>query len=114
LAPFGYPTDPLVIFAMTEVNVAQDYGAMLIGGLLAFGYVVSLDKRICDLSNRSPRSLSGCVNMQFIVYCRLYSCERWRAKSLVRLFVFESALSKRITQVIATWYVRVFFCKQDC
>ncbi|KAJ8588995.1 hypothetical protein M405DRAFT_933712 [Rhizopogon salebrosus TDB-379] len=60
----GSLTAPLVIFAMIEVNVAQDYGAMLIGGLLAFG-------------------LSGCVNMQFIVYCRLYSCERWRAKSLV-------------------------------
>jgi hypothetical protein len=84
LSILGSLTAPLVIFAMTEVNVAQDYGAMLIGGLLAFGCVVSLDKRICNLSNRTPRSLSGCVNMQFIVYCRLYSCERWRAKSLVR------------------------------
>ncbi|KAJ8597643.1 hypothetical protein M405DRAFT_723912 [Rhizopogon salebrosus TDB-379] len=50
---------------MTEVNVTQDYGAMLIGGLLAF-------------------SLSGCVNMQFIVYWRLYSDEPYHAKSLVR------------------------------
>ncbi|OJA18596.1 hypothetical protein AZE42_06570 [Rhizopogon vesiculosus] len=49
---------------MTEVNIAQDYGPMLIGGLLAFG-------------------LSGCANMQFIVYWRQYSCEAWRAKSLV-------------------------------
>ncbi|KAG1730695.1 uncharacterized protein EDB91DRAFT_749862 [Suillus paluster] len=37
---------------------------MLVGGLLAF-------------------SLSGCVNMQFIVYCRMYSHERWHTKSLV-------------------------------
>ncbi|KAG2154657.1 hypothetical protein DEU56DRAFT_897737 [Suillus clintonianus] len=51
---------------MTEV--AQDYGSMLIGGLLAFG---------------TPHSLSGCVNMQFFVYWQLYSYESWRAKSLV-------------------------------
>ncbi|KAJ8597641.1 hypothetical protein M405DRAFT_855384 [Rhizopogon salebrosus TDB-379] len=49
---------------MATVNVTQDYGAILIGGLLAF-------------------SLSGCVNMQFIVYWRLYSDEPYRAKSLV-------------------------------
>ncbi|KIK48436.1 hypothetical protein CY34DRAFT_798258 [Suillus luteus UH-Slu-Lm8-n1] len=45
-------------------GVAQDYGAILLGGLLAFG-------------------LSGCVNMQFIVYWQLYSYESWRVKSLV-------------------------------
>ncbi|KAG2755482.1 hypothetical protein P692DRAFT_20767703, partial [Suillus brevipes Sb2] len=45
-------------------GVAKEYGAILLGGLLAFG-------------------LSGCVNMQFIVYWQLYSYESWRAKSLV-------------------------------
>ncbi|KAG1757765.1 hypothetical protein EDB19DRAFT_64055 [Suillus lakei] len=45
-------------------EVTQDYGAILLGGLLAFG-------------------LSGCVNMQLMVYWRLYSYESWRAKSLV-------------------------------
>ncbi|KAH7920943.1 hypothetical protein BV22DRAFT_1039232 [Leucogyrophana mollusca] len=49
---------------MVEADVATDYGALLLGGLLAFG-------------------LSGCVNMQFIVYWRLYSTESWRTKSLV-------------------------------
>ncbi|KAG1784144.1 hypothetical protein EV702DRAFT_1191151 [Suillus placidus] len=54
-------------------EVAQDYGAILLGGLLAFG-------------------LSGCVNMQFIVYWQLYSHESWYAKSLV----------------IATWLLDLF------
>ncbi|KAG1759003.1 hypothetical protein EDD22DRAFT_826952 [Suillus occidentalis] len=45
-------------------GVAQDYGAILLGGLLAFG-------------------LSGCVNMQFIVYWQMYSYESWHIKSLV-------------------------------
>ncbi|KAG0704361.1 hypothetical protein DFH29DRAFT_849070 [Suillus ampliporus] len=46
------------------IEVAQDYGAMLLGGLLAF-------------------SLSGCVSMQFVMYWRLYPCESWHLKSLV-------------------------------
>ncbi|KAG1908286.1 uncharacterized protein F5891DRAFT_8064 [Suillus fuscotomentosus] len=45
-------------------NVVEDCGPILLGGLLAFG-------------------LSGCVNMQFFVYWRLYSYESLRAKSLV-------------------------------
>lgn len=39
---FGYPTAPLVVFAMSS-NVVEDCGPILLGGLLAFGYVVSLD-----------------------------------------------------------------------
>ncbi|KAG1794775.1 uncharacterized protein HD556DRAFT_401637 [Suillus plorans] len=60
---FRSPTTPLraIIFAM---SIALDHGAMPIGGLLGFG-------------------LSGCVNMQFIVYCRVYFYESWRTKSLV-------------------------------
>ncbi|KAG1729555.1 hypothetical protein EDB19DRAFT_1897202 [Suillus lakei] len=45
------------------MTIALDYGAMLVGGLLAFG-------------------LSGCVNMQFIVYCRVYFRERWHIKRI--------------------------------
>jgi hypothetical protein len=73
---------------MTEVNVTQDYGAMLIGGLLAFRCVINIDQQICDLS---PCSLSGCVNMQFIVYWRLYSDEPYRAKLLVRKLINSSS-----------------------
>ncbi|KAG0706617.1 hypothetical protein DFH29DRAFT_1020917 [Suillus ampliporus] len=68
---------------MTEVNIVQDYGAMLIGGLLAFRRVINLDVKIRDLSDKIPHSLSGCVNMQFIVYCRVYSRESWHTKTLV-------------------------------
>jgi len=49
---------------MAQASVAQDYGAMLIGGLLAF-------------------SLSGCLNMQCIMYWRQYPGEPYRVKSLV-------------------------------
>ncbi|KAF8131522.1 hypothetical protein EV363DRAFT_1482559 [Boletus edulis] len=48
----------------TTVDIDADYGPLLLGGLLAFG-------------------LSGCVNMQFIVYWQIYSGERWTTKSLV-------------------------------
>ncbi|KAH7911580.1 hypothetical protein BJ138DRAFT_1113071 [Hygrophoropsis aurantiaca] len=58
---------------MLDTDVAKDYGALLLGGLLAFG-------------------LSGCVNMQIIVYWRLYSSESWRTKSLV----------------MATWFLDIF------
>ncbi|KAG2123621.1 hypothetical protein BD769DRAFT_1359375, partial [Suillus cothurnatus] len=44
-------------------SITLDYGAILVGGLLGFG-------------------LSGCVNMQFIVYCRVYFCDSWRTKRL--------------------------------
>jgi hypothetical protein len=39
---FGYTTAPLqvVVFAMS--GVAKEYGAILLGGLLAFGCVISL------------------------------------------------------------------------
>ena len=50
LGPFWlfHCTPPPVVFAMTEYSeVAQDYGAILLGGLLAFGCVVSLDQKIC-------------------------------------------------------------------
>jgi hypothetical protein len=82
------PALNIAVLAMAEVNVTQDYGAMLIGGLLAFRCVINIDQQICDLS---PRSLSGCVNMQFIVYWRLYSDEPYRAKSLVRKLINSSS-----------------------
>jgi len=59
----------------------------MVGGLLAFGYVIKLDAKMRCLSDGTPHSLSGCVNMQFIVYCRVYFLESWRTKSLVRNFV---------------------------
>ncbi|EGN93735.1 hypothetical protein SERLA73DRAFT_189491 [Serpula lacrymans var. lacrymans S7.3] len=49
---------------MVTSDVASDYGALLIGGLLAFG-------------------LSGCVGMQFIVYCRTYPSDSPRNKTMV-------------------------------
>ncbi|KIJ66549.1 hypothetical protein HYDPIDRAFT_26888 [Hydnomerulius pinastri MD-312] len=52
--------------AMSAADVASDYGPLVLGGLLAFG-------------------LSGCVNMQFIVYWQIYSSESWRTKALVIL-----------------------------
>jgi hypothetical protein len=61
---------------------------MFIGCLLAFRFVINIDQQICGLS---PCSLSGCVNMQFIVYWRLYSDEPYRAKSLVRRFINSSS-----------------------
>lgn len=64
-------------------SVAQDYGAILLGGLLAFG-------------------LSGCVYMQFIVYWRLYSYESWRSKSLVIvIWLLDSCHSAFVA--IALW-----------
>jgi hypothetical protein len=66
---------------MSQVDVSQDYGAMLIGGLLAFRYVATIDRKKCG--NPFPRSLSGCVNMQFIMYWRLYPGEPYHTKSLV-------------------------------
>ncbi|KAH0837824.1 hypothetical protein J3R83DRAFT_6032 [Lanmaoa asiatica] len=54
------------------VDINADYGPLILGGLLAFG-------------------LSGCVNMQFIVYWQIYSEERWTTKSLV----------------IATWFLDI-------
>ena len=98
---------------MTDSEVAKDYGAILLGGLLAFGCVISLDRKICDLSDRSPYSLSGCVNMQFIVYWRSCSGDHWRTKSLVRKSVFEFTFFNRLTQVTAIWYVRVSACEMD-
>jgi hypothetical protein len=70
------------------MSIGLIYGAMLVGGLLAFGSVINLDAKILYLSDGTPHSLSGCVNMQFIVYCRVYFRESWRTKSLVRNFVF--------------------------
>lgn len=64
-------------------GVAQDYGAILLGGLLAFG-------------------LSGCVNMQFIVYWQMYSYESWRVKSLVvAIWLFDLCHSAFVA--IALW-----------
>ena len=98
---------------MDDDIIAQSYGAIILGGLLAFGCVISLDRKMYGLPDRSPPSLSGCVNVQFIVYWRLYSCDHWRDKSLVRKFVLESTLFNRLSQVIVTWHVRVSFCKLD-
>lgn len=47
---------------------------------------------IYNLPDTSLRSLSGCVNMQFFVYWRLYSYESLRAKSLVRKLFYELPL----------------------
>ncbi|KAG2037592.1 hypothetical protein BDR03DRAFT_956993, partial [Suillus americanus] len=74
------PTAPLIIFAM---SVGLIYGAMLVGGLLAFG-------------------LSGCVNMQFIVYCRVYLHESWRTKSLV-IVIWLLDLSHSALVAVALW-----------
>ena len=97
-------------FAMAAVSVAQNYGALLLGGLLAFRYVISLNKNniLSDLS----RSLSGCVGMQFIVYWRLYPDESYRTKLLVWKSDASSSTPftiNRISQVSATWYVRVLW-----
>jgi hypothetical protein len=43
LGIFGPPTTTLVSFVM---SIALDYGAMLVGGLLGFGYVINLDAKI--------------------------------------------------------------------
>ncbi|KAG2141031.1 hypothetical protein DEU56DRAFT_280505 [Suillus clintonianus] len=76
----GSPSAPLVIFAM---SVGLTYGAMLVGGLLALG-------------------LSGCVNMQFIVYCRVYFRESWRTKSMV-IVIWLLDLSHSALVIVALW-----------
>lgn len=74
------PTSPLVIFTM---SIDLIYGALLVGGLLAF-------------------SLSGCLNMQFIVYCRVYFCESWHTKSLV-IVIWLLDLSHSAFLAVALW-----------
>lgn len=59
------------------------YGALLVGGLMAF-------------------SLSGCFNMQFIVYCRVYFCESWHTKSLV-IVIWLLDLSHSAFVAVALW-----------
>lgn len=65
------------------MDIGLIYGAMLVGGLLAFG-------------------LSGCVNMQFIVYCRIYFRESWRTKSLV-IVIWLLDLSHSALVAVALW-----------
>lgn len=65
------------------MSIGLIYGAMLVGGLLAFG-------------------LSGCVNMQFIVYCRVYFRESWRTKSLV-IVIWLLDLSHSALVAVALW-----------
>ncbi|KAG1813877.1 uncharacterized protein BJ212DRAFT_1578083 [Suillus subaureus] len=76
----GSSTAPLIIFAM---SIGLIYGAMMVGGLLAFG-------------------LSGCVNMQFIVYFRVYFRESWRTKSLV-IVIWLLDLSHSALVAVALW-----------
>lgn len=42
---------------MTEVNIAQDYGAMLLGSFLSFGCVASLDQK----SDPFDKVLAACL-----------------------------------------------------
>lgn len=65
------------------MSIGLIYGAMLVGGLLAFG-------------------LSGCVNMQFIVYFRVYFRESWRTKSLV-IVIWLLDLSHSALVAVALW-----------
>jgi hypothetical protein len=65
------------------MSIGLIYGAMMVGGLLAFG-------------------LSGCVNMQFIVYCRVYFLESWRTKSLV-IVIWLLDLSHSALVAVALW-----------
>lgn len=65
------------------MNIGLIYGAMLVGGLLAF-------------------SFSGCVNMQFIVYFRVYFHESWRTKSLV-IVIWLLDLSHSTLVAVALW-----------
>jgi len=68
---------------MATADVTPDFGAIFIGGLLAF-------------------SLSGCVNMQFIVYWRLYSDEPYRAKLLaVAIWLLDLCHSALVA--VALW-----------
>lgn len=47
-------------------------------------------------------SLSGCFNMQFIVYCRVYFCESWHTKSLV-IVIWLLDLSHSAFVAVALW-----------
>ncbi|KAG1814683.1 uncharacterized protein BJ212DRAFT_346780 [Suillus subaureus] len=73
------PTTALVIFAVT---ITLDYGAMLVGGLLGFG-------------------LSGCVNMQFIVYCQVYFNSGCLICINLRLWQAHSGIPS--LRLMATW-----------
>ncbi|KAG2142398.1 hypothetical protein DEU56DRAFT_733676 [Suillus clintonianus] len=65
------------------MTIALDYGAMLVGGLLAF-------------------NLSGCVSMQFIVYCRTYFRESWLYKRMSMGFRLLD-LSHSALVAVALW-----------
>ncbi|KAG9308947.1 hypothetical protein JVU11DRAFT_11247 [Chiua virens] len=64
-------------------DVYVDYGPLILGGLLAF-------------------ALSGCLNMQFIMYWQIYPDERWTTKSLVILTWFLD-LCHSVFVAVAIW-----------
>ncbi|KIM69923.1 hypothetical protein SCLCIDRAFT_492100 [Scleroderma citrinum Foug A] len=68
---------------MPSVTIAGNCGSLLLGGLAAFG-------------------LSGCVNMQFAMYWRMYPRDIWQMRSLVTL-TWILDISHSVLAALSIW-----------